>query len=413
MPFNASLLDWQTAPNGTDKQATIYVEAIRASTALANQTIALSVDPNGNDFFTPVDSVCLTVVQDIAPDYYVAGTILGVAQGADGGDPMANAYSGPVRLSDGTVHLANTDLSVSGYGVAWGITRVWTNEFIPGINPSFGNGTSIVQLPQLIQATGSIIAVIGSQEFFFDEVSPNTYKERFFGLETLSYDASNHQYVLADTTGTRIAFNDFTIQDPDDPILGMYKRGGFKGLTDADGNQVTVPASGYDVLGNITEMDHGGNVFTLQYTPTGTSSERLEKVTITHSGTTIADATYAYYGANDPQNNGNDGDLKSVNVRQDAGNGGGLTSVAGSYYRYWTASCWYQGLEYAVVGAGFARMSAECSDPDSCDVRRVRRLLLRLRRTEVAGACGFGTHPRHRELRFPVARRIGLVAVRV
>ena len=87
------------------------------------------------------------------PDYSGSG-LAGVAQGADGGNPMSNAFSGAVRLSDGIVNYATTDFSVPGTGFARTVSRVWTDQ--PGlvVNPSFGNGEIMTQLPYLIQATG-------------------------------------------------------------------------------------------------------------------------------------------------------------------------------------------------------------------------------------------------------------------
>ena len=73
----------------------------------------------------------------------------------------------------------------AGTGFARSVGRVWTDQ--PGlvVNPSFGNGEIMTQLPYLIQATGSIIAVIDGQPYYFDQVSPDTYKERFFGWSSL------------------------------------------------------------------------------------------------------------------------------------------------------------------------------------------------------------------------------------
>ena len=107
---------------------------------------------------------------------------------------MSNAYSGAVRLSDGIVNYATTDFSVPGSGFTSSVSRVWTDQ--PGlvVNPSFGNGQIMCQLPYLIQATGSIIAVVDGQPYYFDQVSPGVYKERFFGLEQLTFNVATGLY---------------------------------------------------------------------------------------------------------------------------------------------------------------------------------------------------------------------------
>ena len=348
VPFAANLL----FASG-QQQATIYIEAVRGSVTAGDLPIKFSVNDNGSGFGSPVTLVNVTAVQDTVPDYSNSG-LAGVAQGADGGNPMSNAYSGAVRLSDGIVNYATTDFSVPGAGAARTVSRVWTDQ--PGlvVNPSFGNGEIMCQLPYLIQATGTIIAVVDGQPYYFDQVQPNVYQERFFGLEQLTLNAAANQYTFTDTTGTQIVFNAFTVQDPGNPAAGMYERGAMLSATDVYGNVIKVTS--YDMLGNTTQVSEGCDVFTYAYGSVGGNAERLTSVTLARNGHVIAQAQYTYYAANDPSDNGNGGDLEQVRVFTSASSTSPLQEVDGSYYHYYVTGP--DDLEDAVTGPAYARLVA-------------------------------------------------------
>jgi autotransporter-associated beta strand protein/YD repeat-containing protein len=355
--FPASLLQWRTIPNSTDEEAVVFVEAIRASTYPIGQSgLGLTVDVNGTGNFIGGGSASFTMVQDTVPDHSVSH-YAGVAQGADGGRPMSQAFSGAVRLSDGILNYGTTDFSVPGTGFPRTVSRVWTDQ--PGlvVNPSFGNGQIMTQLPYLIQATGSIIAVIDGQPYYFDRMSSNAYKERFFGLEDLTYDSSNDQYQFADTTGTKIVFNGFKYQDYSDPSVGMYKRGAMLSVTDSNNNAVT--ATAWDDLGNTTQVAEGSDVFTYVYTPNGYHAERLSEVSLQRQGQTIAKADYTYYTTND--RNGAQDDLKQVKVSTSGNCGSLVQEIGGSYYRYYYDyhALLPSDLTYAATGPAYARLMAD------------------------------------------------------
>ena len=349
-PFPAFDLKWSDVPDTMDQEAVIYVEAVRPSLATGDQTITLGVDVDGTGALISGGLARLTAVQDTVPDYSGSG-LARVAQGADGGNPMANAFSGSVRLSDGIVNYATTDFSVPGTGFAATVSRIWTDQ--PGlvVNPSFGNGEIMTQLPYLIQATGSIIAVIDGQPYYFDQVSTGVYQERFFGLEKLTYDSTNKQYQFVDTTGRRIVFNDFTIQDDTDPTKGMYERGAMESVTDANGNTITV--TGHDELGNTTQVTEGDDVFTYAYASVGDYAERLTSVSLARNGQTIAQAEYTYCAVDDPSGAG--ADLKQVRVWTSASNRAPLQEVDGSYYRYLSNAFSNFGVTLALSGRRLVR----------------------------------------------------------
>ena len=104
-------------------------------------------------------------------------------------------------------------------------------------------------------------------------------------------------------------------------------------MTNANGNTVSV--TGYDPLGNITGVTDGGDTFTYTYQRWDDGGEKLVSAAITRGGATIQQADYTYYGQSDQgKQAGDDGDPKQVRVYQDAGTGGGLREVNGSYYGY-------------------------------------------------------------------------------
>ena len=361
-PFLASVLGatWTDVPDSQYEEAYVYVEAVRPSTSTGEQEVTLKVDFDGPDNFVSGGLARFTAVQDTVPDYSAAG-LAGVAHGADGGNPMSNAYSGAVRLADGVVNYATTDFSVPGPGFARTVSRVWTDQ--PGlvVNPSFGNGQIMTQLPYLIQATSTIIAVIDGQPFYFDQLSSGDYQERFFGQEQLTYDSTGKKYTFTDTTGTRIVFNDFTIQNYNDASVGMYKRGSMISVTDAYSNAIT--ATAWDTLGNVTQVTEGNDTFTYVYVQAGYRAERLDSVTLKRTGQAIAEADYAYYQANDPDGNGNAGDLEQVRVFTTQDKGAPRQEVGGSYYRYYIPDFFNPliagDLEYAVTGQDYARLMSD------------------------------------------------------
>ena len=302
-------------------------------------------------------------MQDTVPDYSGSG-LAGVAQGADGGNPMSNAYSGAVRLSDGIVNYATTDFSVPGTGFARTVSRIWTDQ--PGlvVNPSFGNGEIMTQLPYLIQATGSIIAVIDGQPYYFDQVSANVYQERFFGLEQLTFKSANDQYQFVDTTGTRIVFNGFAIAERRQPAQGMYRAGrhavGDRRRRQHDHrDQVRFPGQHDPGDRENINQPAGRRLFTYAYHVGGQQRRAAQQRHPGRNGHTIAQAQYTYYAADDPNGNGNDGDLEQVRVWTSAATAAPSSEVDGSYYHYCGGVAPADDLEDAVTGLAYARLVAD------------------------------------------------------
>lgn len=351
-PFSASSLQWRVS--GQVQIATVYIEALTPSAALSDKVIQYSADLEGNGSFSTFDTARFTFVQASVPDYTAGGSVLSVTAGADGQNPGALGYSGAVRLSDGTLHLSMPFISADADSLPWGFNLTNTNQIALALNPSFGNGMIADQFPHLIQATNAMIAVVGGQALYFDQVAPDTYRERYFGQEKLTYNKDNHEYKLVESTGAKILFNDFQFQDESDPVKGEYKRGAFKQYTSANGTSVTVSA--YSALGNITSVTYGnGNSLIYAYTSTQTSDqpkqkvEHISSVTLSQKGKTVQSAAFEFYKKGDT--NGDEGDLKLVTVSW------GATVVSHTYYRYASHN-----LTLILSGARYARAVHDHSD---------------------------------------------------
>lgn len=348
---------------------TLYVEAVRPSDRAGDDghrvvarlyqvnayssVFASGGDPHrhGNGMPAPLgsvaeDAVRLTALQD-APMYYgdASNVLGGAAGGSTGGDPMADAYSGAVRLSDGRVGLpATTDLSSGGFGQPWGVTRTWTTQVGFGLKGQVGNGWIISEMPYLIQATTGVVQVVsGRAARFFDYVVDGqgnpSYKARFFGQDTLSYDKQSNTYVLTDTLGNQTIYNGFG----NGPAAAQ---GAFQKFVDAGGNETAVTLVSGTGLALKIERSGDGVTETWQYDywprdPNKPDApDRLKKVTLsraggTHPGTAQT-AQYDYYdGTGGTGSRGGDGDLKFVTIKDLTANPAGVV-VDQMYYVYAT-----------------------------------------------------------------------------
>jgi len=358
--ISAKEFHW-TAVAGTNRhQATIYLEAVRPTVAADDGKISVVV--NGTLPGDLCDQVYVTAVLPVVPNYSSGdGSGLQVASGAAGGDPGADGYSGAVRLTDGTVHVTNTDFTTSGYGLPWGQSRVWSDAAVPGSDAVNGNGWVDSQFPQLIQGTNCIIAVIGSDTLYFDQQSVGVYAARFFANEALTYTGG--QYVLTDTVGDQFFFNEFTVANAADPTQGMYQRGGLAKYVAADG--VTAMVNGHTALGNINQISIGGDQYVYTYnTPAaGQVDETLKSVQVQRTAggntSTVYQVDYTYYAAGNAH--GGKDDLQSAVVQQVGANG--LVIVDGSYYRYQVMVGGMDLLTDVVTGGQFGAAVAATSKP--------------------------------------------------
>ncbi|HWE98104.1 MAG TPA: hypothetical protein VG269_29430 [Tepidisphaeraceae bacterium] len=334
----------------SQRAVTLYVEAVAGGAGAIYVGLNYADSPSyapfagiAEDYVLPDDaSVRYTAVHDTAMAYGdPANTLVGDASGSDGGDAASASFSGAVNLADGTVATpAVTDLASEGFGQPWGVTRVWTNSAVSQLSPGVvGNGWVVSEMPSLIQGTSTIIANIdgrnGSE--YFDSIpgtsgSPPSFKARLYSQDSLAYDEPNDAYVLTDTTGGKLTFYGFGTDLP------ANRRGRLKLMTDAAGN-ATMPY--YNSLGQLDTVIRSDGTVTETWTyvyytrdpKTPDAPDRLMTVALSRSGGSapglVRTVRYTYYPAADPNQHGNKGDLKTVEVDDAAG-----AVLSTYYYRY-------------------------------------------------------------------------------
>src|SRR5262249_34333392 len=143
-----------------------------------------------------------------------------------------------VRYFDGTLKLRSTDLKSSGYGVAWGQTRGWTN--LKGLATGVASGTGVIdaQQPYLLQASlgsdNTILVGSSSTNVRYYDLVGGVYVSHYFIKEALSHSTGSGEFILTTTTGRQLHFNDFSTS-----ITPASERGQLKSVVDPDGNSTT------------------------------------------------------------------------------------------------------------------------------------------------------------------------------
>src|SRR5262249_45904205 len=159
--------------------------------------------------------------------------------------PGRGFSEGPVRYFDGTVKVASTDLSSSGFGTPWGQDRSWTNA--PAASGSDGSGTVVSQRPYLVKDNANVVALgtNGTTARYFDPGGA-TNGPRSSPQEPLTYTPGAGEYPLTDEAGNRLKFYDFNASLP------AAQRGQLKSFTDPDGN--TTSTTSWNGDGKPTEV---------------------------------------------------------------------------------------------------------------------------------------------------------------
>ena len=300
-----------------------------------------------------------------------AGTNAGTGS-AEGVDAGGGATQGPgsVRYADGATSHRATDLMSSGFGLAWGHTRGWTNRAGYAVDIPSGNGWTIEQMPGLNAISGTAgaaapdtVAVItgAGSAAYFDRQGDGSYQARFHNLDTLSHDAATGTFTLVDTLGNRLAFNDFSASRPE------AARGGFASHRDPHGNATSVVSR--NGVGRIAEVQRTDGTatesFAYSYAAGGPNDGLLQTVTWRRRATptaawqTVRTSHYDYYADGDAH--GRTGDLRTVTVRDAAGG-----AIDASLYRYYAAdgSAGYAGgVKSVFAPAAYARLVGDGHDP--------------------------------------------------
>jgi YD repeat-containing protein len=295
------------------------------------------------------------------------GSPVGTAGGSAPSDAPSGKSEGPVRYFDGVITLSTNDLGSSGFGTPWGQSRSWSNG--PGYAATVwnGNGWVLTQAPYLQQVVGDdnhIVLVTDDSTARYFDLYGSTYQERFFGLDLLSHDTANHQYVLTDTTGNQLTFADFNSS------VTANERGQLKTFKDPDGNTTSVTSwTGDGKPAEVQRSSTSGGVTTVEsylssYIASGTNQGLIASVVLRRqvnggSWSTVREVDYSYYDGT--QSYGNAGDLQKAVIKDGGGN-----VLDTKYYRYYVSgeSNGYQhALKYAFSEQSYARLAAAFADP--------------------------------------------------
>ncbi len=284
--------------------------------------------------------------------------------------PNAPTGTASVRLSDGTLTDAITDLQSNGFGTLWGVTRSWTNN--PGYpdNGQVGNNWMISQEPELFLSTESlggpvIVITSGASAQWFtsngNTTSP-TFTSESWSHNTLTYTGSS--FVLTDGGGNQTTFYGVS-------GVPAVQEGAFKSYQGVSGQEIT---ANYNSAGVLTSETRSQNVngqlltesFVYSYYSSGYNVGEISSIQLEESvngGTPMVteQALYDYYNGQYTQSGeafGNLNDLRSVQIE----NGQGVL-LSEDYYRYYvpsdaTASGPVGMLQYEVIGPDFSNFQA-------------------------------------------------------
>jgi RHS repeat-associated protein len=311
---------------------------------------------------------------DTPPRSCVCGNSAGLRQSNPGVNGYPTSVVGShspgsgVSYPYGTVSFPSSELSSDGFGTPWGQTLDWTNQ--PGYVAGGFNGSGQVseQQPFLRQVHAYynntlinqiIVSSSATNALYFDQVG-STYVPHYFIQDQLTDNTGANEFVLTDTTGDQIRFNDFSAPIPPNA------RGQLKSFTDPYGNVTRVVSLTSD--GKIQEVQRtdaaSGAIESYLYTYLPSSDPNaglLANVTLRRMPpggqfSTIRQVAYAYYGANEA--NGNLGDLKTASV-EDGAQPPNVLDI--TYYRYYKPGETYgyaHGLKYLFNPQSYARLQA-------------------------------------------------------
>jgi YD repeat-containing protein len=288
---------------------------------------------------------------------------------SNSGNIPSSDTTGGVRASDGVVQITAPDLSSAGFGLPWGQTRSWSNGgYGSGSNGSGWIGTQTPALLEVDGSTTSTVAVItnGTTARYFDQ-NGNGYQERYFGQDTLIYDAADDQFLMTDTQGDQFRFGGFFSGLP------VAQQGQLISYTDPSGNvtQVVSRTSSGQVQEVQRSSSDGGHTVTesyyYDYQPSSDlNAGLLHDVVLRRqiddgSWSIVRQVVYSYYSEYDSYNNGNPGDLKTATIEDANG-----TALDVYYYRYYVpgdVNGVPHALKYAFSPQSYGRLVGAVGDP--------------------------------------------------
>ena len=270
-----------------------------------------------------------------------------------------------MNYATGVLSFEQIDLGSVDFGIAWGHTRSYSNlneDNAQGLN---GSSWMLRQLKTLVfqGSAGSgqpatICMVDGPFSSLWFNIQPdNTYVPAFGGLETLTWNESMHQYVLADFSGKSWVFADHTVSDEMkgkllsviDPAQQMT------GLSYNDDG--TVAALSQSVNGRTVAYEYA-------YSTLAEDMVRMASVTYRLDGRNVRRVVFSYYTSDEAR--GCLGDLCLSDVQAWDEGVSSWNSVRKSHYRYYRsgdANGFEHGLKFVIQPAAYEQMRAAGIDP--------------------------------------------------
>lgn len=233
-----------------DGKVRVFAEAIAAPEdgqpleieVIFGTTFDLDDPARERDVLMGADTVRVTVVEPAVP--FADGIGLNqVGDGLDGGNPLLDAFMGPVRLDGQLASLASPEISGDPFAWAFGHNRVWSDDPVAGLGALAGPGHMIADLPFLVHGTSTMIAVFSpTNQLYFDRIAdetegPDEYAARFFAQDTLEVTASDNTIKLIDSAGNTFTFHGYAHGEEPGAVPDPQK-GKLKKIETASGHEI-------------------------------------------------------------------------------------------------------------------------------------------------------------------------------
>jgi YD repeat-containing protein len=240
--------------------------------------------------------------------------------------PAATPPVGP--SPDGRYGIHTADFQSNGYGRTWGVTRAQSSSVESQIASTVGNGWTMDELPRLLWCNGVYEAILGKETLYFDKSSSVAWAwfgKRYRMFQSVQMTDGSVRHLIVSDDGDVYKFYDFgsNLPKPQRGALDEYDLAGgipWKAL--------------YDAEGYPSRFDQGTNVYTFSWGEHGGENKYMDRIDIRNSRGPVRSIEYQYYTEADGavtgnEFMGNEGDLKTVKIRDASG-----LLVDYDHYRY-------------------------------------------------------------------------------
>jgi len=305
-----------------------------------------------------IDNVAVTF-DDLAPPPS-GQTPGGVDSGnsGTGGGLTPNDNGNGADLFSGNASFEIPGPHSKGFGSAFSGKSIWTNGSLSGIVGGLnGNGTMQEDIPSLLQnGPSTLILAQGANQSWFNN-NGSSWAEQYGGLDSLTYDSANSQYVVVTPDGGRTAFYDFN--------QGGLS-GDVKSLTDPNGNTTTFSYTGSQLTAATRSSTINSTTttetFTYGYlTSPDPNAGKLSSISLSRqinsgSPSVVQKVVYSYYTSS--STGGSLGDLESATIEDGSSN-----TLNEDFYRYYISGDsdthgYVGGIKYILAPASYARLAA-------------------------------------------------------